>query len=163
MYGSIVIGCQLTTGGLTRKWEHWVELASTCPEWTFVFFSEKEFNKDYPQNVRNTAGKLNIKEFVHAISACDVFVCPDSVGMHIAPRLNIPVILLAGSTHVEYHTKYNKRWLIHPVYSNPRLPCSPCFDWQLHHDCYKRNNAPWCLNRIKPEQIIDKIKEISCG
>ena len=80
--------------------------------------------------------------------------------MHIAPRVNVPVVLLAGSTLVEYHTKYNKHWLIQSVYANPKLGCSPCFDWQSQNDCYKRNGFPWCINRITPGQIRDKILEV---
>jgi len=160
-----VIGCQISSGGQTRTLdiENWIKLADIYDDLVFIWFGDKFINRSLPQNIINTCGKLTIKEFVHGIACCRVFVCPDSSGMHIAPRVNIPVVLLAGSTLVSYHTKYNKHWLVYPLYAMPKLPCSPCFDWQARHDCYKQKGLPWCINRIKPEQIKEKIQEILDG
>tara|TARA_Y100000310_G_scaffold249502_1_gene255568 strand:+ start:716 stop:2638 length:1923 start_codon:yes stop_codon:yes gene_type:complete len=157
-----LIGCQLTTNGISREMNlrSWHQLFISAPDdWFFVLFSDKRVDINLP-NTANTTGELNIVEFVHGISICDVFICPDSVGMHISPRLNVPVVLLAGSTKIEYHTKYQKPGMHFPVFCEPELDCSPCFDWQMRHDCFKKAGAPWCINQIESTLIINKVKEV---
>lgn len=158
------IGCQLKADGKTRimALNKWIELAEKNKNLTFLFFHDK-FIKADGRNIKNLTGKLTIEEFIHFISICDIFICTDTSGMHLAPMVNTSVILLAGSTKIEYHTKYNKSWLVYPIYAEPKLKCSPCFDWQVRNDCYNRKDFPWCLNRIKTEQITSKIKEILDG
>lgn len=162
--GSVNIGCQITADGQPRNMRlgRWMELFQSTA-WNFIAFSDKNIILDGIENVVNTTGELTVSEFIEGVSLCDVLVCTDTAGMHIAPRLNVPVVLLSGSTKIDYHMKYNKHWLIFPVYADPKLDCSPCFDWQTQHDCYNRKDSPWCINRISTHQIIRTIQEVLDG
>jgi len=160
----ILIGCQLSSHGECRRWKigKWIELATNCPKWTFLFLSDEKKHSEIevPRNVLNISNQTNLSEFIALISKCDLLICPDSSGMHIAPRLQVPCIVLSGSTKVEYHMKFYPKGWIHPIYAEPRLKCSPCFDWQVRHDCYQKENAPWCLSRISSQKVELLAKKI---
>lgn len=166
----LLVGCQLSSHGDCRVWamERWIELAEMTPDWKFVFFSDKEEHTGLglPENVIDTAMKLNIREFLALFASCHVCVYPDSAGMHLSPAFGTPGILLSGSTKVEYHLKYYPE-VVHPIWSREKLDCVPCFDWQVWDErkydappCYAKEGMPWCLNNITARQVTEKIEGV---
>jgi len=52
-----------------------------------------------PIQVHNLAGKTNLLEFADALCACEVVVCNDTGGMHLANLLGVPVVAVYGPTN----------------------------------------------------------------
>ncbi len=50
-------------------------------------------------HVFNHAGKTNLMEFAEALRRCDVVVCNDTGGMHLANALGVPVVAVYGPTN----------------------------------------------------------------
>lgn len=51
------------------------------------------------EKIHNLAGKTNLIEFAKKIAACDVVICNDTGGMHLANILGVPVIAIYGPTN----------------------------------------------------------------
>ncbi len=52
-----------------------------------------------PAQVFNLAGHTNLLEFVDGLRACDVVVCNDTGGMHLANLFGVPVLAVYGPTN----------------------------------------------------------------
>jgi len=158
-----VIACQVTSRGLPRfwPWDKWINLAVSMPDFTFVFISDEKklARKKVPDNVINTSGLIDTYELICLVSACDLIVCPDSGLMHIGARLRKPVVLLCGSTDPEKHIAYYPRDLYKFVWCEPRMKCSPCYDWQIE-SCFGKPSWPICMTRIRVEQVKKAILEV---
>jgi heptosyltransferase-2 len=72
----------------------------------------------------NIAGKTNLREAIHLISQCCLFLSNDSGLMHIAGALNIPTVAIFGSTNpVTTSPAGNKTIVVHQD-----VDCSPCLE-----------------------------------
>jgi len=164
-----VITFQLDSNGLARHWfdDYWEQLATLIyreygPAVKVMGLATKRHEiKRKPPNYIDLACQTNIRQFITAILLSDILVCADSSGMHIGGRSDkTQVIGLFGSTGIAddgkwAHTEFYKN--IHPIVSKMR--CSPCWDWQFH-SCRERMYSPMCLRKIKPRQVMEKIRGI---
>ena len=72
----------------------------------------------------NLAGKTNLREAIHLISQCRLFISNDSGLMHIAGALNIPTVAIFGSTNpITTSPAGNKTTIVHQD-----VDCSPCLE-----------------------------------
>ncbi len=79
------------------------------------------------------------------VAACDLLICGDTLAMHLAIAMQIPLIVLFGPTaHAEI--TLNGRKIITP-YS-----CGPCY----LREC---DITPSCMSAIRPERVIRAIRE----
>ena len=79
----------------------------------------------------------------------DCFIAPDSMFIHIAGALGIPVIGIYGPFHSNVRMKYFKN----AVGIDIDCGCSPCFK-HGHHPCPKGNPSP-CFSLISEDNILD--------
>ena len=106
------------------------------------------------QNTYNLIGNFNLKEELAIISNLDLMLSMDSSGMHMASLVGIPVISIWGPTHpyagfLGYGQLENDCIQIdHPARPNSIYGNKPCL-------CGVEN----CMDLIKPETIVNKIKE----
>ncbi len=52
-----------------------------------------------PTNIRDLAGKTSLVQFADALKNCDVVVCNDTGGMHLANLIGVPVVAVFGPTN----------------------------------------------------------------
>jgi heptosyltransferase II len=82
----------------------------------------EEVCKSVNAGLINLAGKTNLKQAIHLISRCRLFISNDSGLMHIAGALNIPTIALFGSTNPATTSPAGD----HSIVVRRAVPCSPC-------------------------------------
>lgn len=70
----------------------------------------------------NLAGKTDLREAIHLISQCGLFVSNDSGLMHIAGALNVPTVAIFGSTNPVTTRPAGSRSII----VRHEVSCSPC-------------------------------------
>jgi heptosyltransferase-2 len=75
------------------------------------------------KKVINLAGKTTLRELLHFIQSCNLFITNDSGPMHIAAALNVRLIALFGSTNEVATGPYNKE----AVVIHKHVSCSPCY------------------------------------
>jgi heptosyltransferase II len=82
----------------------------------------EEVRKTARTELLNLAGKTNLREAIHLISRCHLFISNDSGLMHIAGALNIPTVAIFGSTNpITTSPAGNKTTIVRQDVS-----CSPC-------------------------------------
>jgi len=90
----------------------------------------------------NLAGKTSLKEAIHLIAQCRLFLSNDSGLMHVAGALNIPTIAIFGSTDPTTTSPVGGRSIV--VYK--KVACSPCL----------KKNCPIdfrCMEAISVEDV----------
>lgn len=97
----------------------------------------------------NLCGKLNLKESLAMIKACDLLIGNDSGNLHMAASVKTKVIGIYGPMPFE-------KWyaLGENVFLKSDLDCMPC---GLKEKC-RIDKA--CLRNITPEAVIDEINKI---
>lgn len=114
---------------------------------------EKEKNKKIAailgsKRVIDIGCDYDVLEFGAIIGKLDVILCGDTLAMHIASALNVPLVVLFGPT--SYTEIYDYNGLISKIYNN-ELNCLCCYS-----NCEKKIN---CMNTISAEDIVRKIEK----
>ena len=146
---------------LLKKWtfENYIKLIkllkNNYPQVGIILFGgpeEIEFNKNITKEVGSLvidSGCSNtISEFSGLISLIDIFLTPDSLGMHISIALNKTTIVLVGPTSPWELDVFGNGEIIY----NEKLECISCYK----HSCDKKIN---CMNSLKPESVLMVIEK----
>ncbi|WP_119342906.1 lipopolysaccharide heptosyltransferase II [Facilibium subflavum] len=97
------------------------------------------------QNLYDMAGKTTLPEAVYLLSCCIHVISNDSGLMHIACALDIPTVVIYGSTSDQFTPPLSNK--ASSLYLDG-LNCRPCFKRQCplgHMDC---------MNKLTPETVI---------
>ena len=122
------------------------------------FFGSKVQDKLISSMIRELgAGSFNassddLRKSVILSSFMDFFIAPDSVFIHIAGALRIPLLGLYGPFPSESRMRYFKN----SIGIDIQAGCSPCFK-HSSFPCSKGSPSP-CLNAISPEIVLDSFK-----
>ena len=107
------------------------------------------------KNTLNVASRrYSFDKVLMLISMLDVHVSMDSANMHLASLAGTDVISIWGATH-PYAGFYGYRQR-RDLAIQTGLPCRPCSMFG-QKPCFRGDWA--CLNRIEPEQVINKIND----
>jgi ADP-heptose:LPS heptosyltransferase len=99
-------------------------------------------------HVFDTGCDNTITEFAGIVSYCSLMVTGDTLAMHIAIALKVPILLIIGSTsHAEIEL-YGRGDKIVSV-----KDCAPCYK----RICQKN---PTCMEEISPDLVFDKLCSI---
>ncbi|WP_025142931.1 glycosyltransferase family 9 protein [Pedobacter jeongneungensis] len=113
----------------------------------------EEWGKKYT-NTHNLIGNFNLTEELAIISNLDLMLSMDSSGMHMASLVGVPVVSVWGPTHpyagfLGYgQSESDCIQIDHPSRPNSIYGNKPCL-------C----GVESCIDLIKPETIVNKIKE----
>ncbi|GGI23471.1 glycosyltransferase family 9 protein [Pedobacter mendelii] len=143
-----------------EKMEEVISLLSSLGYKLFIFgggkteqLTAEKWAKAYA-NTNNIIGNFNLNEELAIISNLDLMLSMDSAGMHMASLVGVPVISVWGPTHpyagflgygqsendciqIDNHARPNS------IYGNKPCLCG----------------VESCMDLIKPETIVNKIKE----
>ena len=101
-------------------------------------------------NVYNLCDCLGIKELTEVMKKCQLVISGDTGPMHIAEALNIPLIMIAGSSVKEFG--FYPQNQLSAVLENTGLKCRPCSH-------IGRSSCPEghfkCMTEIKPSEIYN--------
>lgn len=103
-------------------------------------------------NVHNLCDQLNISELTELIKRSWLFISGDTGPMHIADSLNIPMIMLAGSSVREFGFYPQSEHAV--VLEVDNLNCRPCSHIG-RNECPKGHFR--CMMEIKAEEILRKV------
>ncbi len=104
------------------------------------------------QELVNLAGCLSLKELAALIQKSSGLICVDSVALHIASALKVPVVAAFGPT-----SEINWGPWMHP-YSKvvaKEVACRPCF-----MDGCGGSKRSDCLYRLSAQEILDAFKKL---
>lgn len=158
--GGKVIVMQADSKGLSRIWQkqrqkEFVGMARK-KGYKVVAVSDQEYK--YPASVLNLTGKLSFSEYVGMIGAADIFLSPDSGGLHIAGTTDNLALGLFGAVLPELRvTQYDT-----VDYIQGRAKCMPCNDWQ-QGCCRDKKNWPMCMWSIQARPVMEKIEKMLKG
>ncbi|MFH1750962.1 MAG: glycosyltransferase family 9 protein, partial [Candidatus Micrarchaeota archaeon] len=111
-------------------------------------------------NIVSAAGKASIRETAAIVSKCDLVVCNDSAISHIASAQGVRAIALFG-------VDSPKRWGPFggiSIMKHSRLPeCSLLcnYDYLYAVDKCFDDKAPYCLNLISVEDVMEKVASLA--
>ncbi len=104
------------------------------------------------RRVYDLCNNLDISDLISLMKRCSLVICGDTGPMHIAEALNIPVIMLAGSSVKEFGFYPQNETAI--ILENNKLKCRPCSH-------YGKSKCPKghfkCMKEITPEMVLEKI------
>jgi heptosyltransferase-2 len=97
----------------------------------------------------NLAGETTLREAVHLISQCSLFISNDSGLMHVAGALNVPTIAIFGSTNpVTTSPAGNKSIIV-----RKEVSCSPCLKETCPTDFR-------CMKLISVEDVFQEAQKL---
>ena len=107
-----------------------------------------------PESLReqshNLAGITALGEAINLMACADVVISNDSGLMHIAAALQLPLVVVYGSTSPEHTPPLGR----HVKMVSIKLECSPCFEREcplVHHKC---------LWELSPELVLGAVHEL---
>jgi ADP-heptose:LPS heptosyltransferase len=162
MPGDIVVGLNTGAGSVfaTKKWteEGYIQLADrlAAERGTRILLlggpEEIERNERIQAAVRhpiiNTGNNNSVRRFAGIVGNCRLVVTGDTLAMHIAIGLRVPVLVILGSTchqEIELYGRGAK------IVSD--LDCSPCY----LNNCPRE---PSCMQAVQPDRVYQAAAEL---
>jgi len=151
-YGEPFMAMQTTAAGWSRiwpkeRWKEFVDLAIDAGH-TVVLLSDK-IDDDVPELAINLTGQLNVEEYAGVIAESQIFIGPDSSGIHLAGSMDVPAIGLFGSVDPKLRIAHYDT--VTPIIGKGK--CVPCNDSQ-QSSCRNDPHAPVCIWNIEPLDIL---------
>lgn len=158
-----IIGINTGAGSrwLLKRWtlEHYIELIRLVknknPDAGILLYGgkiEAEFNKKIIEAVKDliidTGCNNSIEEFAALVSLSDIFLTPDTLGMHLSIALGKTTIVLVGPTSPWEIDVFGKGAVVY----DKELDCICCY----LSSCDKSVN---CMNVLSPPHLLDQITE----
>jgi lipopolysaccharide heptosyltransferase II len=103
------------------------------------------------RKVYDLCNNLEIPDLISLMKRCSLVICGDTGPMHIAEALNIPVIMLAGSSEKEFGFYPQNDNSV--ILENNSLKCRPCSHYGKEK-CPKGHFK--CMVDITPEIVLEK-------
>lgn len=161
--GKIMIGIVPSSNHFTKTYpaEKYIELINLFDKnkYSFCLFGKGKdkqnidlITADTGENVVDLCDKLNIHELAEAMKLCSLIVSGDTGPMHIAEALNIPLIMLAGSSVKEFGFYPQNQNAI--VMERDGLSCRPCSHIGRSY-CPKGHFK--CMNDLTPAAVSAKM------
>lgn len=140
-----------------KRWpiNHWRQLINLFlknhPELNIYLFGtprDKEVTSQVSEGfdankVINLAGKTSLNEFSEHLANCQVIICNDTGGMHLANALGTPVIAIFGPTN-PVRTG--------PIFNSPKIILQP-------KNCPPTGGAN--ISEVEPEEVLQAYKKSS--
>lgn len=141
-------------------------LATTCPDWNFVFTGLKnehavvtslvddlELSEERLQNV---AGSQSLEQFIDCINRADLVITNDSSPLHWANYLGVRCVAIWGPTSAE-KVGYPDSSLMKNI--GLKMDCSPCFAHPKSDVARYCDGKISCLNDLNPKVVAREILE----
>jgi len=150
-----VIGVQPFAAETYRDWPHAAELTRQLAKHNVVLVFHHEPLAGFTgENVHQVDYPLR-KSFAIA-ALCDLLVAPDSVFVHLAAALDIPVVAIYGPTGGRGVTRhYSNATVVLPEETD--FPCSPCYRNEEINCGLARSRQSVCMPSIATRQILDLV------
>ena len=107
--------------------------------------------------LKNRAGHLSFRQLTEEFASAALVLTGDSMPLHLAVYLDVPVVVLWGPTQPS-HFGYAQKKNIHSVTLN--LSCSPCFIHPSSKPARHCNGRIDCLAQLKPNQVSEICKAV---
>jgi ADP-heptose:LPS heptosyltransferase len=150
-----VIGVQPFAAETYRDWPHAAELTRQLARQNVVLVFHHEPLEGFTgENVHQVDYPLR-KSFAIA-AQCNLLVAPDSVFVHLAAALDIPVVAIYGPTGGKVITRhYPNATVVLPEETD--FPCSPCYRNEEINCGLARSRQSVCMPSIATRQILDVV------
>lgn len=141
-----------------RIYHHWdlilENIEKLLPDHKVLLIGEGRPVKTTTKNSISLRGLTNFQELAQILSLAKLFVGIDSLPAHLANHLDVPSVVLFGSSYYECTGPYRKKETMWPIETEDRHGCGTA--------CYKNecvvSPQDTCLNTIEPQKIFDTIQ-----
>ncbi len=131
------------------------------PAYKVVFFGD-EHSRETAQAIcqklnpqpYNFCARITLSDLPLVLKGLRVFITPDTATLHLAVALGISTIALFGPTNPRRHVVSSENLQV----MCETMPCSFCYRGKC-----KLSLESACLEKINPQQVFSKIKEILYG
>jgi len=158
--GNIIFGIQPGAALDIKKWDGFAKLIKKLHEKYddakfLIFLSDDDC--DLSENLKMELDEINeccifvrenIRTYIQRIALCNLMICNDSSGGHIAAAFGIDVHVIFGPIMAESSKPYSKAKVF--VYEAENVACRPCGT----DIC---NNSNKCLKAISVQRVYDNI------
>lgn len=162
----ITIGIVPSSNHFTKTYpaEKYIELINSFDsnKYKFLLFGKGNDRKNIELIVSQTGGNvtnlcdiLNINELAETMEKCSLIISGDTGPMHIAESLNIPLVMLAGSSVKEFGFYPQSQNAL--VMERDGLSCRPCSHIGRSY-CPKDHFK--CMNDLTPAAVSAKMLEL---
>lgn len=108
----------------------------------------RDLQDRFPGRMLSSGPDRTLRELTSLVAACDVVVSGDSLVLHLATAVDVPVVALFGPTSASEIDLYDRG-----VYVIPGLECCCCY----LPDCGK---TPNCMELILPKAILEHVMRL---
>ena len=159
----VYVGVQCVSGSTDKNLntDHFKNIINACFDLglTPVLLDDNDYDHTIIEDERIVVlPERNTYEYISSISACDLFIGPESSGMHVARACDIPGIIFHTITAGINSYPNNFTHFTHPDYPNT-LPGTRVY--QLQNKMYAKNNINGVTDYIiKQDEIVEALKGI---
>ena len=128
------------------------------PNFKVILFGDKDsieigaqIEKAISPHPFNLCGKTTLRDLPQIMQKLKVFITPDTATLHLSSAVGVPTIALFGPTDPYRHTVKRKNLFVFCE----KLPCSFCYQSKC-----KLKEGNLCLEKITPQSVFNKIKDI---
>lgn len=146
----------IETVGRLASLGHQVALIGAKNERPYVQSLVDRLPSEARSRVANTAGRLSLGELLALLDAAACVLTNDSGPMHMAIALRRPTVCLFGPANPEHYGQE----LPNVEIFYDRVFCSPCLYEADRPPC---NGDNVCMQRIKPEPVIESVLRLVAG
>lgn len=136
---------------LSKRWAHWVELATRLSASGIRLASFGTPDEYVPGTENRTGGTIG--EMARAMLACSHFVSNDSGPMHIASALGMPVLAIYGPTDALSHLPMRASTVALAL----NKACAPC---EVKDHAYFASGACRCIAEIPADAVEAEVLEM---
>lgn len=131
------------------------QLVKKLKDLNYLIITASENNREIYNNLNiKQFTRINPKQWISLIDACDIVVSVDTGSFHIAGALKKPLVGIFGFIDGKIYGKYYNFVLVQKHRDNGNWPCGPCFNY---HGCLKdkTNIKKPCITELTVDDIIE--------
>ena len=160
--GNLIVGVHAQAGYAQRRWplENFAKVLNYLEEKYGAKFIEFGINNQpiVGKGV-SLVGKCTLKQSAAVLQRCSLLICNDSLMLHIAGALDVPVVGTFGPTPPWTRLPFND--ISFGCY--PKKGCRGCNLYQRDlskHGMSCEKSFPECMYSIKPKQVIETVEKL---
>lgn len=135
-----------------RKRNYYILLFGVNREFEYGQQIIRSFENEEQKYFVNFCGKTTLEELIWLVSKCKVVVATNSLVMHIAANVGVPVVGLIGAGNPYRDRPYGDGSKMSLLWKS--VGCNPCY----YYECPLKTDKMKCMKLITPEEVVERVR-----